>query len=114
MSAPITFSTSGDPFDAETEAQVGSSVTTGNLIHVRIQQRSGRKTLTTVQGIGEEFDQKKLVKAFKKQFACNGCVVTHQEYGEVIQLQGDQRQKVGQFLVDLGIANEGQVKLHGG
>ena len=35
-------------------------------IHIRIQQRSGRKTLTTVQGINEAYDLKKLVKAFKK------------------------------------------------
>jgi translation initiation factor 1 len=38
----------------------------GGDIHIRIQQRNGRKTLTTVQGIGEGFDKKKLVRAFKK------------------------------------------------
>ena len=31
-----------------------------------IQQRNGRKTLTTIQGIDEKFDQVKLVKVFKK------------------------------------------------
>ena len=35
-------------------------------IHIRIQQRSGRKTLTTVQGIDDYYDKKKLVKVFKK------------------------------------------------
>ena len=35
-------------------------------IHIRIQQRNGRKTLTTVQGIADNYDKKKLVKAFKK------------------------------------------------
>ena len=35
-------------------------------IHIRIQQRNGRKTLTTVQGIHDSYDKKKLVKAFKK------------------------------------------------
>ena len=35
-------------------------------IHIRIQQRNGRKTLTTVQGIHDGYDKKKLVKAFKK------------------------------------------------
>jgi translation initiation factor SUI1 len=42
------------------------------------------------QGIGEQFDKKRIVKALKKQFACNGTVIEHPEYGEVIQLQGDQ------------------------
>lgn len=35
-------------------------------IHIRIQQRNGRKTLTTVQGISPEFDLKKIVKVAKK------------------------------------------------
>ena len=35
-------------------------------VHIRIQQRNGRKTLTTVQGIVDDYDKKKLVKVFKK------------------------------------------------
>ncbi|CAG8617134.1 2313_t:CDS:2, partial [Dentiscutata heterogama] len=62
-------------------------------IHIRIQQRNGRKTLTTVQGLPVEYDQKKLLKAFKKEFACNGTLVQDEELGQVIQLQGDQRIK---------------------
>ena len=96
-----------DPFADEQEE--GST----NLIHIRIQQRNGRKTLTTVQGIGEEFDKKRLVKAFKKQFACNGTVVDHPEYGEVIQLQGDQRNKMCEFMVMHQIADKDRLKVHG-
>ena len=83
------------------------------LIHIRIQQRNGRKTLTTVQGIIDQFDKKKLVRAFKKEFACNGTVIEHPEYGEVIQLQGDQRSNVCLFLTKIGIAKEEQLKVHG-
>ena len=36
----------------------------------------------------------KIVRQAKKEFACNGTVVEHPEYGEVLQLQGDQRTKV--------------------
>ena len=74
---------------------------TEDYIHIRIQQRNGRKTLTTVQGIADDYDKKKLVKAFKKKFACNGTVIEHPEYGEVIQLQGDQRKNICQFLVEV-------------
>lgn len=28
-----------------------------NLVHIRIQQRTGRKTITTVQGIGDEYGE---------------------------------------------------------
>lgn len=48
-----------------------------------------------------------------QEFACNGCVVAHPEYGEVIQLQGDQRNKICSFLVEVGIAKESQIKVHG-
>jgi len=35
-------------------------------VHIRIQQRNGRKTLTTVQGLSAEYDLKKIVRACKK------------------------------------------------
>lgn len=75
-----------DPFADEGD-QLGGAEDVGsqqNYIHIRIQQRNGRKTLTTLQGLpkGEsasgphiycnlisvflEYDSKKLLKAFKK------------------------------------------------
>lgn len=45
-----------------------------------------------------EYDPKKLLKAFKKEFACNGTLVEDEEMGQVIQLQGDQRQKIAGLL----------------
>ena len=104
----------GDPSNGLTDTQRNGDINLGSgLIHIRIQQRNGRKTLTTVQGITEDFDKKKLVRAFKKEFACNGTVVDHPEYGEVIQLQGDQRNNVCNWLVKIGIAKEEQLKVHG-
>jgi hypothetical protein len=51
-----------DPF-----ADTGDDTpTSGNYVHIRIQQRNGRKTLTTVQGIPAEYDQKRILKALKK------------------------------------------------
>lgn len=63
-------------------------------------ERNGRKTLTTVQGLPKKFDQKKILKVIKKKFACNGTIVTDTDMGEVIQLQGDQRKDVQDFLTD--------------
>ena len=48
---------------------------------------------------------------FFQEFACNGTVVEHPEYGEVIQLQGDQRQHISQFLKKVGLAREDQLKV---
>ena len=36
------------------------------LVHIRIQQRNNRKTLTTIQGLSSEYDLKKIVRACKK------------------------------------------------
>ncbi|WWD01080.1 translation initiation factor SUI1 [Kwoniella sp. B9012] len=104
------------------EKTVGSK---NDKIHIRLQQRNGRKTLTTVQGIPKKFDHSKILKAMKKEFACNGTVVKPEETGEddspapvgvkpnlgdVLQLQGDQRVAVRQFLVDAGIVTSKEAK----
>uniref|UniRef100_A0A0K8W6E3 Eukaryotic translation initiation factor eIF1 n=1 Tax=Bactrocera latifrons TaxID=174628 RepID=A0A0K8W6E3_BACLA len=83
------------------------------LVHIRIQQRNGRKTLTTVQGLSSEYDLKKIVRSCKKEFACNGTVIEHPEYGEVLQLQGDQRENICQWLTKAGLAKPDQLKVHG-
>ncbi|XP_015275307.1 PREDICTED: eukaryotic translation initiation factor 1-like [Gekko japonicus] len=102
-------------FDTFADATKGDNLLpagTEDYIHIRIiQQRNGRKTLTTVQGIADDYDRKKLVKAFKKKFACNGPVIEHPEYGEVIQLQEDQGKNI--CLIETGPAKDDQLKVHG-
>ncbi|KAJ7219145.1 translation initiation factor SUI1 [Mycena pura] len=103
-----------DPF-AEDGDPLGDSQDVGSqadYIHIRIQQRNGRKTLTTLQGLPKQYDAKKLLKEFKKEFACNGTLVDDEKMGQVIQLQGDQRSKISTFLIDNGIEKD-TVKVHG-
>lgn len=47
-----------------------------------------------------------------QEFACNGTVVEDPDGGKVIQLQGDQRQKIANFLVTAGLDKE-TIKVHG-
>ncbi|CAH0547106.1 unnamed protein product [Brassicogethes aeneus] len=54
-----------DPF-ADASKGADDDVQDG-LVHIRIQQRNGRKTLTTVQGLSSEYDLKKIVRACKKR-----------------------------------------------
>ena len=35
-------------------------------VHIRVQQRNGRKCVTTIQGLAEDLDQKKICKFFRK------------------------------------------------
>ncbi|KAI8952453.1 translation initiation factor SU [Xylaria longipes] len=95
-------------FDEDT-SQVNSQQE--DYVHIRPQCR---KTLTTVQGLPNKFDRKKILTVIKKKFACNGTVVMDSNMGEVIQLQGDQR-KVIEFLVDRnGLElDPKKIKVHG-
>lgn len=52
------------------------------------------------------------MKAFKKEFACNGTLVDDEKMGQVIQLQGDQRAKILAFLVENGL-QKSSIKVHG-
>ena len=101
-------------------------------MHIRIQQRSGRKTLTTVQvcslfvfvfffffsifffqGLAADLNLKKILKYFKKEFCCNGTIVKDAEMGKVVQVQGDQRQNIFNFLTQENICEKSQIKIHG-
>lgn len=88
-------------FDPFAEANDKDSAGAKGYVHVRIQQRNGRKRLTTVQGLKKEFSYSKILKDLKKEFCCNGTVVQDPELGQVIQLQGDQRKNVSTFLVQV-------------
>lgn len=98
-----------DPF---AEAESGAPGVK-EYVHIRIQQRNGKKSLTTVQGLKKDYSYEKILKDLKKEFCCNGNVVQDKELGKVIQLQGDQRKKVANFLLQAGLVKKDQIKIHG-
>jgi len=118
MSTEIQNLKSFDPFADAQDQDTGETTQkqTQTNIHIRIQQRNGRKTLTTIEGIPSKFDLKKILKVIKKQFACNGTIVNDEKAGDVIQLQGDQRNAVKEFLIDKekGLEIDSKtIKVHG-
>ena len=78
-------------------------------INIKIQARSGKKSITSVVGLPENLDLKKLLKTFKKIFNCNGSITNDEEFGLVIQLQGDQRINIKDFLVKENICVEDDI-----
>ncbi|KAF5101056.1 hypothetical protein D0Z00_001056 [Geotrichum galactomycetum] len=98
-----------DPF-AETGDEETAST---NYIHIRHQQRNGRKTITTVQGIPSEYDLKKILKTLKKDFGCNGHINKDEELGDILQFQGDQRAKVLEFLTTQLEMDKKTIQVHG-
>ncbi|KAJ8763646.1 hypothetical protein K2173_003118 [Erythroxylum novogranatense] len=102
--------TAFDPFAEAKESGAGGAK---DNVHVRVQQRNGKKCLTTVQGLPKDFSLEKIVKALKKEFCCNGNVVKDKELGKVIQLQGDQRKNVQSFLINANLVPKELIKIHG-
>jgi len=95
------------------KSQVADEATiTRALIHIRNQQRSGRKSETLVEGVPEVFNLKKIVKYLKKALNCNGCLRESEEHGTIIQLQGDVRKDVEDFLIREGISEKENIRNH--
>uniref|UniRef100_A0A6C0KVY5 SUI1 domain-containing protein n=1 Tax=viral metagenome TaxID=1070528 RepID=A0A6C0KVY5_9ZZZZ len=85
-----------------------------DIIHIRIQQRNGKKCLTLISGIANDLDLHKIMRYLKKMYNTNGNVLSDPQYGEIIQLQGDQRKNVHDALIEWKIAEKGDIRIHGG
>jgi translation initiation factor 1 len=85
-----------------------------DIIHIRIQQRNGRKCLTLVSGLADDLDLKKILRYLKKNYNTNGNVLSDPQYGEIIQLQGDQRKNVYDAFVEWKVAEKEEMRVHGG
>jgi translation initiation factor 1 len=93
-----------DPFDNE-----AFDTLTKSKIHIRIQQRNGRKCITTIAGLEDDLDIKRICKAMKSVFNCNGNVIQDEDKGDVIQLQGDQRDNAKTWLLEQEIIGKNEV-----
>lgn len=77
---------------------------------MRVQQRNGKKYLTTIEGLDPKVDHQKVVKALRKILSCNGTIIKGKN---VIQLQGKHGEKVKAFLVEEKICEKSGVIVHG-
>lgn len=87
-----------------------------SYIHIRVQQRNGKKSITTIQGLTSylnEVEMKDLQRLLQRQLNTNGAIIEHKEFGEILQLQGDKRQEVYNFIVQHNIADKNDIKIHG-
>ena len=64
--------------------------------------------VTVVEGLPDDLDLKKILKAFKKNFKCDGLL----KKDSIIQLSGDQHWRVISFLTELGICGASQCVRH--
>ena len=88
-------------------------ITTNEIVHIRICQRRSRKYLTTISGLASDLSRKRILKAMRQAFNCNGCLRRDKEGKRILQLQGDQRENVVKFLTSENIIDKEDIKIHG-
>merc|ERR1712048_1187490 len=114
---------SGERFDAS--GGFDSKDDGKSKVHIRMQQRNGRKSWTTVAGFPERVklpksgrelpvDFDKILRALKKTFKTNGVLIRDPEHGIIIQVQGDIRKDIAAFFLDAtGLITKDQIMIHG-
>ena len=75
-------------------------------LHVRFHQQSAKRSTTTLEGLPDDLDAEKICSAMRKAFACNGSV----QATNVIQLQGDHRDKIRNWLIDQCLFTPSELK----
>jgi translation initiation factor 1 len=92
---------------------IEKEVDTRHKVHIRIQSRTSKKSITTITDLDTQLNFKKILKYLKKNLNCNGAVIYDKKYGHVIKLQGDHRELSKQFLIDTNICIDKQIIVHG-
>lgn len=82
-------------------------------ITIQTQQRNGKKSTTSVVGLAEDLDLKKILSHLKKTYQCNGFISKDSKLGEVITLTGDQRENVLKFLIEEQINRADEITIKG-
>ena len=119
-----------DAFDAvdETEGQDDSKnwrtkarKVIPRSVHIRNQQRNGRKSLTLIHGLPTDLKLPKLLRYMQKKFQTSGAILVpkddegnkkSQEFW-VLQFQGDFRKDCYEFLLKYNVCEKEEVVLHG-
>ena len=77
-----------------------------NNIHVRSRQM-GRKWITTIEGMDDDLDLKRIARAMKSSFHCSAAVAEDEETGaEYIKLSGNQKDVIREWLIAAEILTE--------
>ena len=85
-------------------------------INIRVQQRNGRKSWTSIEGLEniKDIDLKKFTKSVKKKLCCNGSIHTLDTTSEkVTQFQGDHREDIKNLLIKTYNVSEDSIIIHG-
>lgn len=101
------------PSTSVVERQLDEETLDSHKIHIMCQQRGARKRITTLAGLDQRIDFKRMLKHICKTYSCNGSIKTDLKQNKVIQLTGDKRDVLKEFLLSEQIVRPNFVVLHG-
>jgi translation initiation factor 1 len=84
-----------------------------NIVTISVQKRNGRQCITSITGMAEDLDLKKIISYLKKKYNCNGSIIKDEQFGEVITLTGDQKENVYNFLIAEEINKKDEIIIKG-
>ena len=82
-------------------------------VHISLQRRNNRKCITILQGLPDDLDDHRINKALRKVLKCNSCIKTDEQFGRILQFQGDHRIEIKQFLIAQELCSAGDVIVSG-
>ena len=84
-----------------------------NTVTISVNKRNGSKCITSIIGLSQDLDLKKILSYIKKTFNCNGSIINNEEYGEVMTFTGDQKKNIYDFLIKEEICKKDEIILKG-
>lgn len=82
-------------------------------VHISLQRRNNRKCITILQGLPDDLDDLRINKALRKVLKCNSCIKIDEQFGRILQFQGDHRIEIKQFLISQELCSAGDVIVSG-
>uniref|UniRef100_A0A6C0BE53 SUI1 domain-containing protein n=1 Tax=viral metagenome TaxID=1070528 RepID=A0A6C0BE53_9ZZZZ len=84
-------------------------------IHIRTQQRNGRKCFTLIEFFDNDKECEKLIKKLKKIQSCGGYTRKDENSGKyVVILNGDHRAFIYEYLTSVEPYCNSTINIHGG
>lgn len=86
-----------------------------SLVHIRNQQRRGKKSITLVEGLPLQ-NMKDLLRKLKKKLNTNGTILSKKgpkDTISVLQVQGDFRYQIQEYFINEKITDKELIIVHG-
>lgn len=94
------------------QRQAEHAVLQAKKVHIRVQQRSRKKNVTTIQGLDSRLNFRRICRAMQHLWGCNGTVLVSDHAGTVIQLQGNWSEKIKEWLLNENMVTEENLEIH--